>query len=292
LKNFRDAIRQKDFVVTAVLPLRSSSTLSEIEVSAEVLSPVVDALQIGDDPFVVGHMSTLAAASILLRKGIDAVVHISCRDRNRIALQADIRGAAVLGVTTLVLTRGEKLIDIPMRHAKGVFHIGETQLIKTAGQIGADVSLVSDPGFHIGSLVTVFKPAEDWEAGRIQEKVDVGVKFLQTQPCLNSKLLRIYMQKLVDRKITHRASVMVEIPLLTSAKDAKAIKTIYRGATIPDAMVKRIVQAPDPVAEGVSVCAEMIADLRTIPGVSGVNLRHGKDPHTIVAAVRQAGLTS
>lgn len=289
---FRDAIRQNDFVVTAALPLRSSSTLSEIEVSAEILSPVVDALQIDDDPFVVGHMSSLAAASILLRNEIDAVVHISCRDRNRIALQADIRGAAVLGVTTLVLTRGEKLTDIPTRHAKGVFHIGETQLIKTASQIGADVSLVSEPGFHIGSTVTVFKPAKDWEAARIQEKVDTGVKFLQTQPCLNAKLLRTYMQKLVNRKIMHRASVVVEVPLLTSAKEAKAIKTTYKGATIPDSVVRRIVQAVDPVAEGVGVCAEMIADLRTIPGVSGVNLQHGGDPRTIVAAVRQAGLTA
>jgi len=98
LKTFRDASRKKDRVISAALPLRSTSNASDIRDAASILAPVVDAVQVGDNRYAPGHMSPLAAASIVLESGLDAVVSLSCRDRNRIALQADILGAAALGV--------------------------------------------------------------------------------------------------------------------------------------------------------------------------------------------------
>lgn len=255
-----------------------------------MLEPVVNALQIGDDYSAVGHMSPLAAASIVLQCGIDAIVHFSCRDRNRIALIADLLGAAALGVTTVVLNRGEKFADNAVVRSKGVFETSAAQLTDLANKIGSENTLVAEPGFHIGSSITVFKPAEDWDAIRVSEKTDLGVKFLQTQPCLNAKLLREYMQKLVERKLTHRASVMVEVPLLTSAKAVRSLKANYKGATIPGDIINRIADSRDSVAEGIAVCAEMMADAGSIPGISGVNVRHDGDPENIVAAIRRSGL--
>lgn len=291
MKTFRDAIGRLEFVITAGLPLRPATTSSEIEAIVEKLAPFVDAIQIADDYAAVGHMSPLAAASIVLAAGVDAIVHASSRDRNRIALVADMLGAAALGVTTLILSRGEKFTDSAIIRSKGIFEMTAVQLTDLANKIGSEASLVSDPGFRIGSLVTVFRPPEDWDAVRVSEKIDSGVKFLQTRPCLNLITLREYMQKLVERKLTHRASVVVEVPLLTSSTEAKSLKANLKGATIPAAVVQRIADADDPAREGIVICAEMISEARKIPGVSGVNIRHDGDAENIVAAIRHAELT-
>lgn len=288
MKRFREAINQQEFVISATLPLTPASTTSQIKAVVEILSPVVDAIQVADDRYALGYMSPLAAASIVLQSGVDAVPHMSCRDSNRIGLQADILGAAALGMTTLVLVRGEKFTDVPTMRAKGVFHLGESQLIQMASLVGGDNSLVSDTGFLIGSEITAFKPDDAWEAKRIQEKINVGTNFLQTQPCLNSGLIRTYMQRMVELRVMHRASVIVEVPLVTSQKDAKEIKRNYKGATIPEPVIRRILQSADPVGEGVLICAEMIAELRGVPGVSGVNIQYYGDANNVVAAIRES----
>ncbi|MGI9236636.1 MAG: methylenetetrahydrofolate reductase [Woeseiaceae bacterium] len=288
MNRFREAIRQQNFIVTATLPLKPASTVSQIKEAIEILAPVIDAIQVADDRYALGHMSPLAAACIVLQHELDAIPHISCRDSNRIALQADILGAAALGVTTLVLSRGEKFSKSTALPAKGVFHLAESQLIQMAKLVSSDSSLVSDPGFHIGSVVTAFKPGKDWEAARIQEKIDAGTRFLQTQPCLNIGLLRNYMKSLIELKVMHRASVIVEVPLLTSQEDAKKIKRNYKGATIPEPVIRRVLQSADPIAEGILICAEMISELKGVPGVSGVNIQYEGDSNNVVAAIRES----
>lgn len=288
MRTFRDAIRHDDLVVTAELPLDRETGASSIRHALSILEPVVDAVQIGDDRHGVGHMSALAAASIVIQGGMDAVVSLSCRDRNRIALQADILGAGALGVTSLVLARGEKLQDRSAVRSKGVFEIDATNLIKMAGELGPVDE--SGSGFFIGAPATVFDPAEGWEAARIMEKLDAGVRFLQTQPCLNADLVRRYVDKLVERKIMHRASLVVEVPLLTSKQEAAVLKDVHKGAPIPDATVNRIASADDPVREGVTICAETLTEVRRIPGISGVNIHYRGDPRHVVAAIHEAHL--
>jgi len=288
LKTFRDAIRREDLVVTADLPLESTTSAPDIRSIVATLAPAVDAVQIDDNRDLPEHMSPLAAASIVLGSGLDAIVHLSCRDRNRIALRADILGAAAMGVTSMVLARGEKFVDKQSVRAKGVFDTTATQLIAMASQSAVVNQVPSSPEPFIGCFVTVFDPAEDWEATRIQEKLDAGARFLQTQPCLNAGLLRGYVDRLVQLKIMHRASVIVDVPLLTSAHEATTLKQAYQGAPIPDALVTRIAAAADPLAEGISVCAEMLAELHRMPGISGVNINYQGDSRHVVAAIREA----
>lgn len=286
MKTFRDAIRHNDFVVTTELPLEPRTSASDIREATAALSAVTDAMHVSDNRYGEGHMSPLAAASIIIGNGLDAVVELSCRDRNRLALQADILGAGALGVTSLVLARGEKLQDKTAIRAKGVFEIGATQLIRMAREAGS----AEDLEFCIGAPVTIFDPAESWEATRIREKLDSGVSFLQTQPCLNVDLVRRYVDKLVERKIMHRASLVVEVPLLTSPQEAAELREVHKGAPIPDALVQRIATADDSVAEGISVCAEVLEELKEAPGISGVSIRYQCDPRHVLAAIEQAGL--
>ncbi len=283
MKTFREAIRHKDLAITAEVPLQPSTTASDVCEAAEVLKPSVDAVQFGDNRYSPVHMSPLAAARIALDNRVDAIVQLSCRDRNRIALQADLLGAEALGIASVILVRGEKISDDTPVHAKGVFDTNLAQLIALAR---------TQPSVRIGAFVTVFDPNDGWEAERIEDKLDSGVTFLQTQSCLNAALLRRYVNKLVERRITRRAPLVVEVPLLTSMQEARLVRKTVKGVPIPDAAVERIATADNPVSEGISVCAGMLRELQEIPGISGINIHYQRDPHDVVAALQQADLVS
>ena len=291
MNTLRDAIRQKDFVVTADLPLSPTTTAADIELIATQLRPTVDAVQLIDDREAVGQMSSLAAAAIAAGAGVDPVVHLTARDRNRIALQAELLGAAALGVTSLVISRGEKLSKKEFLRGKGVFDTNEARFIGLARRINEETDLVSAPGFLIGTYVTVFDPDADWEATRIGESLDMGVNVLYTQPCLNTRLLGLYMRKLVEKKILHRASVIVEVPLLDSRESARDYKKDNPIALIPDAIARRIIDADDPAAEGYAACVEVLRETRAIPGIAGVNIRHAGSAQSVIAAIEAAGLS-
>lgn len=173
MKTFRDAIRNSDFVVTAQLPLHAGTNVEDIRHIVAVLQPLVDAIQIPDNTSTEPHMSPLAAASFALQAGMDPVVHMNCRDRNRIALQSDLMGAAALGVTSLIVSRGEKLPAAHKQRIKGVFDIGAQRLLATAQAIGANSRLIAAPGFFLGSNVTVIDPPDDWSADGVEDRKSV-----------------------------------------------------------------------------------------------------------------------
>ena len=289
LKTFRDALRQKDFVVTADLPLQPITAVSEIEGAVEAVSGFVDALSVVDDREAVGHMSSLVAAGVVLRNDCDAIVHMTGRDRNRVALQADLLGAAALGVTSLVITRGAKLSRKEHLRGKGVFDTHETRLMEMATRISEESGLVLPPGFAIGTYVAAFAPADDWVATRIGQNIDAGASFLLTQPCLNKGMLKKYASKLVDLRVMHRASLMVEIPLLASAEIARNFKKNMPSALIPDGKIRKMAEADDQLATGIELCAEMLASAREIPGVSGASIRYEGPPKLAVAALAAIG---
>ena len=289
MNTFRDALRHKDFIVTADLPLQPTTSVDDIERSVEALSSFADALHVVDDREAIGHMSSLAAAAIVLRNGCDAVLHMTSRDRNRVALQADMLGAAALGVTSLVITRGEKLSRKDFVRGKGVFDTQESRLMAMATRISEESCLVTPPGFVIGTYVSAFTPAEDWEATRIGQSVDAGAHFLQTQPCLNAGVLRNYADKLVALRVTHRAALIAEIPLLADAEIARELKRKKPGVLIPDDVKKKMAAAPDELETGISLCAAMLAEAAKIPGVSGANIRFEGPADQAVAALAAVG---
>lgn len=291
MKAFRDALRQETFVVTADLPLQPHTTRADIREFISKLGGAVDAVQLIDDRDIVGHMSGLAAVALVLENDIDPVLHLTSRDRNRVALQAELVGAAVLGVTSLVIQRGEKLPTKGGLRGKGVFDTHETRLTEMARRIGEESGHVSASGFLIGTYVTAFSPSDDWQAKRIAETVDAGTRLLITQPCLNARLLERYMAKVVERRILHRASMIVEIPLLTRGDEARDYKLKNPSALIPDATLASIVGAKDPRKAGIRACAEMLSMLKSIPGVSGANIRHNGTSDDVLAVLSAGDLS-
>ena len=272
LRSFHDALRKEDFVLTAHLPLDSGTVGEDVRTAVAMLRDAFDAVQISDNPNAHPHVSPIAAASLVLAGGMDPIVHLGCRDRNRIALQSDLMGAAAIGVTSLVLTRGEKLPASLKQKVKGVFDIGAQRLIATAQALAANPRLVPPPGFFIGSNVTALDPPEDWAADGVDGKADAGIKFVQTQPCLDSDVLRRYMAALVGRKLLERLSVIVQVPLIDSVEMLQELRRARRPLLISPGVLERLRQSPDIAGEGEAVCAEVLEQIATVPGVSGANL--------------------
>jgi methylenetetrahydrofolate reductase (NADPH) len=287
LNTFLESLRTQDFTLTAQLKLTPESGRESVLQQAEILAPVVDALQVTDNPGGSVHLSNLSASSLLMQKGIDPVIQMTCRDRNNIALQSDLLGAQALGITSILIQRGDKLPPDYRPKTKTVFEIGSGDLIRTA----RDISKKNGSGdFHIGSVVTVFKPKPEWKAKSLVAKTNAGARFLQTQMCFDSDLLRQYMDRLVAIGLTRRAAVVVSVATLPSAEMARWVQNHVRGSVMPAAVIRRLEQSSDAEQEGINICAELLQEVKDIPGISGANVMTPGDVATIPAAIRAANL--
>jgi methylenetetrahydrofolate reductase (NADPH) len=236
------------------------------------------------------HLSTIAAASILLHAGIDPIVQLTSRNRNRIALVSELLGAAVLGVTSLLLVAGEKAPKEFRPRPKPVLDLRATDLILTATTIRNDEKLKSPPDFFIGGVVTPVMPGPRWTPKKLLEKIDAGAQFVQTHICMDVDLLRGYMKRLIGKKLIQRTSVIVAVAVIESADDARWLCENRPNVMLPGNIVTRLEQADDPRAEGIAICAETIRALREIPGIDGVSIMATRDLSSIPAAVLAARL--
>ena len=288
-QTFRDALRGKDFVVTARLPLDSGTVAEDVLAHAEALRGHVDAVQLGEHPAAWPHIAPLAAACLVLQAGIDPVLHLTCRDRNRIALQSDLMGAAAIGVTSLILSRGRKLPASLKQKVKGVFDIGAQRLLATARALNAHERLIAPPGFVLGANVTALDPPDDWTADGVGDKADAGVNFVQTQACLDVETLRRYMSALVARKALERISVMVQVPLVDSLEMLHELRQGRRPLLVTAAVLERLESAADIGTAGEAICREVLAEVRKVPGVSGADIVYRADAGAAVRVLEGVG---
>lgn len=290
MNTFRNAILNKDFVVTSECFLKPETDAEAVRIQADVLREAVDGIIVTDNQYGRLHMSSLAAASLLMQNGVDPIMQLSCRNRNRIALLADLFGAAALGVSSILLIRGNRVPDGMNPRPKAVFDMSAAELIATAASMKDDEYLPSPPEFLIGGLVTPHSPQADWIPHKLIAKADAGAGFMVTYPCMDMALLRGYMKHLVANKLTHRFSVIVTTAILTSADDARWLRDSRPNASMPDSVVKRIKTATDPVREGIAICVDQIQELQEIPGIAGINIMATTDLGQIPNVVSLAGL--
>ncbi len=287
---FKDALRTKEFVLTAHMSLPRTPDADLVIRQGEILRSSVDAVQLTDNPRAQVHMSGLAAAALLLQQGIDPIIHMTCRDRNRIALQSDFIGAAALGVTSILLMRGKKIPDSKKLRVQNVFDTPAKEImafIRNLKDAKTD-SLVSD--FLVGATAIIFDPDEDWTPDNLSTKCDAGANFVQLQLCFDMDVIRNYMARMVASKLTHRLFFIMALSPLPSADVARWMRDNVVGALVPESIIERMEQASDPEREGVEICAELLQELATIPGVSGANLLTLGKLETIPAAIDASGV--
>jgi methylenetetrahydrofolate reductase (NADPH) len=223
-------------------------------------------------------MSALAAAAILLGAGIEPILQITCRDKNRIALQSELMGAAALGVRNILVLTGDdpKAGDQP--DTKAVFDVDSKTLLETArrlrdeGKLPTGREVAGKAPFLLGGADAPIDPPAGWQPSSLRGKVAAGAQFVQTQFCMDAAIVRRYVGALADAGLTRELAILIGINPLRSAKSAQWMKSHLFGTIIPDAMIARMEKAADPSREGKRICVELIEELAGIPGVAGVHV--------------------
>jgi methylenetetrahydrofolate reductase (NADPH) len=290
MKIFRDELRERDFVVTAECFLKPETDAASIRYQADTLRDSVDGIVLTDNQHGQTHMSTIAAARLMLDNDVDPIVQLSCRNRNRIALVADMLGACALGVSSLLLVRGRRVPEAITPRPKRVLDMKVAELVASAAALKSDERLKPAADLFIGSTVTSHAPKADWVPEKITSKVDAGTQFLLVSANMDMRVLRNYMNHLVAAKLTRRVMVIVSSLILTSADDARWLRDRRANIRIPDSVVHRLENASDPREEGLAMCAEHLSQLVTVPGVSGANIIASTDLAMIPEVISAADL--
>jgi methylenetetrahydrofolate reductase (NADPH) len=277
-RTFADRLRAGRFLMTAEVAPPVSCDAQDLLRKATPLRGLADAVNLTDGAGARAHMSALAAAAILLEAGIEPILQITCRDKNRIALQSELMGAAALGIRNVMVLTGDdpKAGDQP--DTKPVFDIDSRTLIETARRLRDDGTLptgrevAGKAAFFLGAADMPIDPPADWQPNALRAKLAAGAEFVQTQFCMDTALVRRYVGALAQAGITQKLAVLIGINPLRSAKSAQWMKSHLFGTIIPDAIIARMEKAADPAREGIRICVNLIEELATIPGVAGVHI--------------------
>ena len=271
-------LRNGSFVVTAELSPPVSTDPSEFIEHALALRGLVTAINVTDGAGSKAHMSSLAAAHFLVRNGVEPILQMTCRDRNRIALQAELLGAAALGIRNILALRGDdpKLGDQP--DAKPVFDLDTVALLATAQQMRSEHTLPSGAEikgsvkFVLGAAELPVDPPASWRPVGLLSKMDAGAEFIQTQFCMDADAVRRYAARLLELDVAQRLPILIGVAPIPSARSARWMKEKLYGAMIPDRLVERLERAADAKAEGRKICIELLQQLAEIPGIAGAHV--------------------
>jgi methylenetetrahydrofolate reductase (NADPH) len=241
------------------------------------LRGLADAVNVTDGASARAQMSATAAAALLIGAGIEPVLQLTCRDRNRIALQGELMGAAALGVRNLLLLRGDDPTAGDQPDAKPVFDLDSRALTETAraireGRLPHGAKVAAGAPFFIGAADVPIDPPSGWEPKSLKAKVAAGAQFVQTQFCMDTAIVRRYTARLAQAGLSGQVFLLVGVNPLRSAKSAAWMRHHLFGTIIPESMVARLEQAEDAAAEGRKICVETIEELSLIPGVAGVHI--------------------
>jgi methylenetetrahydrofolate reductase (NADPH) len=284
------------FAVTAECGPPKGSDVAALQEKAAFLVGKVDAVNVTDNQTAIVRMSSLAACAILERQGLEPILQMVTRDRNRIALQSDIFGAYALGIHNVLCLTGDHQSFGNQKEAVGVFDLDSIQLVSTVramrdqGQIIGGEAIQGAPKMFIGAAENPFADPVSWRVFRLAKKVDAGVDFIQTQCIYNMEKFEAFMKQAVDMGLTEKVSILAGITPLKSVGMAKYMANKVAGMDIPEAMIARLAGVPKEkqADEGIKMAVETIEQVRGIKGVAGVHLMaiewESKVPEILAAA--------
>jgi methylenetetrahydrofolate reductase (NADH) len=271
-------LRSRQFVITAEIAPPVSCDADDLLRKARPLRGLADAVNVTDGASARANLSAPIAAAMLAREGIEPVLQLTCRDRNRIALQADLMGAAACGVHNLLCLTGDdpKAGDQP--ETKAVFDVDSATLTATArdlrdkGELPSGRKVAGTAHFFLGAADAPIDPPPDWRPDKLAAKMAAGAEFAQTQFCMDAGIVRRYAARLAQHDVTRTLFLLVGIAPLRSAKSARWMQKHLYGTIIPEEYVERLEGAADPAAEGERIAVQLIEELAAVPGVAGVHI--------------------
>ena len=296
IKTLEQTLKANEFAITAEIPAPISASASEMEEKIDLLTGHVHAINVTDNPGATAHMSSLAGCSIVRNKGIDPIFQVTCRDRNRLAIQSDLMGASALGINNVLTLAGDPVKNGDQPDAKAVVDINSKKILsimQSMNDLGETMSgrqLQTKSNFFAGGAAIIHEPENNWDPVALKDKVTQGAKFIQTQFCYDVDLLRDYMKHIVDAGLSEKLFFIIGIGPLRSDKSAKWMRDKLFGTVIPESIVQRMEQAENQILEGTAICAELINQFEEIDGVHGAHLMAPRNLSAIAPTVKKAGI--
>lgn len=293
---FEKLLASGQFTVTAELSPPDSADPEEVYSRARVFDGYVDAINATDGSGANCHMSSIAVCSLLERRGYTTVMQISCRDRNRLAIQGDVLGASALGVSNMLCLSGDGVQAGDHPGAKPVFDLDCMSLIETLRGMRDESrylsgrTITTPPRMLIGAAANPFVPPFEYRVQRLAKKISAGASFVQTQYCFDIARLKEYMGQVRDLGLHEKCAILVGVGPLNSPRAARWIRDNVPGVQIPDQVIKRLEGAERPRLEGRRLCMEMIQQIREVEGVAGVHVMAYRQEEAIAEIIDASGV--
>ncbi len=293
---FERVLRAGYFAVTTEIAPPDSVDPDEVLTRARVFDGYVDAINATDGSGANCHMSSLGVCAILTRAGYSPIIQVSCRDRNRIAIQGDLLGASALGVCSVLCLTGDDVGAGDHPEAKPVFDLDSISLLQTAKILRDDSSFLSGrplnmaPRLFIGASINPFVPPLENRADQLAKKINAGSEFVQSQYCFDIKQLRRFMTQSRDLGLTERCFIIVGVGILGSAKIARWLRSCVPGVHIPDPVIRRMEGASNQKAEGRQIAVELMQQIKETPGVAGIHLMAYRQEMWVGEVVSRSGV--
>lgn len=279
MSKLREAIKSNTFVITAELSPRKGTIVTNFIKSVNALKNKVHAINITDNQRAIMRMSSLVASYLVLKEGIEPIFQITCRDRNRLALQSDLLGAATLGIKNVLALTGDHPSAGDFPEAKPVFDLDATTLLLTIKKLNSGFDLNDHPlkgstNFFAGAALSPQTQPIEPVIMSMERKINAGAEFFQTQPVFDVKEFEQFMGKVTRFSVP----IIPGILLLHSAEQALNLNAHVPGIKIPNVMIKRLQTAIDPRLEGINIAVELIQNLKQIAhGVHIMTVGQEKD---------------
>lgn len=289
-------LRAGGFAVTAEIAPPDSADPHEVYERAALFDGYVDAMNATDGSGAHCHMSSVGMCSLLTRRGYAMVMQVSCRDRNRIAIQGDVLGASAMGVANILCLTGDGVQAGDHPQAKPVFDLdcmsmlNMLRIMRDKEQFLSGRKLTSPPRVFLGAAANPFSPPLDYRPYRLAKKIEAGAQFIQTQYCFDLRLFKEYMAAVRDAGSHEKVFILAGVGPLASARSAEWIRNHVPGVHIPDEIVRRLKGAENQAEEGVRICVDMITQLQEIEGLHGVHIMAFRQEHRVAEIVDRSGV--
>jgi methylenetetrahydrofolate reductase (NADPH) len=287
-------LRSGQFVVTAEITPPVSTDPAEFLRRAMPLKGLATAVNVTDGAGAKVHLSSLATAHFLVQSGIEPIFQMTCRDRNRLALQGDILGAVSLGIRNILALAGDDPKKGDQPEAKPVYDVDSRGLLAMANAMRAEGKLPSGTPIDgkvplvLGAADLPVDPQPGWEPKGLRAKIEAGADFVQTQFCMDTGVARRYAARLLEAGI--HIPILVGVAPIPSARSARWMKEKLFGTIIPDSFIERLEKAADPKAEGRKICVEVLRELAQIPGIAGAHVMAPMNFSEIPVVIAESGV--
>jgi len=289
-------LKSGHFAVTTELAPPDSANPEDVYARARVFDGYVDSMNATDGSGANCHMSSVAMCALLAREGYETVMQVSCRDRNRIAIQGDVLGGAALGINNILCLTGDGVQAGDHPEAKPVFDLDSLSLLEVVAGLrdkhvfASGRKLGDPPRVFLGAAENPFVPPFDFRPHRLAKKIAAGAQFIQTQYCFDLPRFRHFIDRSGDLGLLDKCFILPGVGPLASARTADWMRRKIPGVHIPDAIIKRLEGAVDQKAEGRNICIEMIQQLREIEGVSGIHVMAHRQESSVAEIIERSGV--